>query len=221
MAHALVLEKSPEQAKEIRDILLDVNINCTIVSYGHDALEKAQNSNFDIFILDAIRDPFGNMDGFSICREIRKNSQNPIIIITSELSDGARRLAYESGADRYITKPIHQLTLELTVKAMLRLFATKHTHLKVGRIVIDQDSREVFIDGDKKYLTQTEFSLLNFLAKNENKAMSRESILDTVWGWSGCLPTSTVNVHIKNLRDKIGEDIIETIHGYGYRLNTN
>jgi len=169
------------------------------------------------------------MNGFEVCKEVRRDSElssTPIIILSAKDAEFDKVLGLELGADDYMTKPFSVRELVARVKAVLRRTSPaadgkRFTFLNVS---VDFDKHEVKKDGSKVDLTLKEFELLEILVKNKGRVMTRDFLLDKVWGYEYAGETRTVDVHIRHLRQKIEDDdknpkMIETIRGVGYRFN--
>ena len=168
------------------------------------------------------------MDGLQVCREVREFSQMPIIMVTAKGEDMDKILGLEYGADDYMTKPFNILELKARIKAVLRRSAAAKTdkapaknELRARDLVVDLDSRRVFVDGREANLTAKEFDLLELLMKTPGKVYSREKLKDTVWGSDYPGDLRTVDVHVRRLREKIEKkpsapEYIFTKWGVGY-----
>jgi len=197
---------------------------------GIDALKIANDEVPDLLLLDLM---LPGMDGLDVCKEIKRNNETKgvaIIMLTARGEELDKIIGLELGADDYITKPFSIRELLARVKAVLRRGSSvEDSEKKVsefGRLKIDFERREVFIDDKKIEMTLKEFELLDILIKNKGKILKREVLLDKVWGYEYIGETRTVDVHIRYLRKKIEEDdknpiYIETIRGVGYRFNPN
>lgn len=191
---------------------------------GEDCIPLLNEHNIDLLILDLM---LPGMDGIEVCKEIRKlDMKLPIIMLTAKSEETDRVLGLEFGADDYITKPFSVRELVARVKAVLRRSDTKGNEkskiLKLKGITIDTEKHEVTIDGKHIDLTLKEFELLKMLIENRGKVLSRNTLLDDIWGFDYFGETRTVDVHIRHLRKKIGDDetgeYIETIRGVGYKM---
>lgn len=165
----------------------------------------------------------GDLDGLDVCRLVRADSQVPIIFMTARDDEIDRVLGLELGADDYVTKPFSPRELVARVKAILRRVDAPREASPVvelaDRIILDSARREVTLDGDPVALATREFDLLKYLADNHGIALSRRQLLDGVWGddWIG--DDRTVDVHVRQLRKKLGDDLkLATVWGVGYRL---
>jgi DNA-binding response OmpR family regulator len=169
----------------------------------------------------------GELDGLELCRQVRKTSDVPVIILTAREDEIDRVLGLELGADDYVTKPFSPRELVARVRAILRRAGPgtaagarpEPVITEIGRVLVDSGRREVRRDGDVIALTTREFDLLAYLAANRGLALSRRQLLDGVWGegWYG--DERTVDVHVRQLRKKLGDDLpLTTVWGVGYRL---
>ena len=171
-------------------------------------------------------------DGYDVCKEIRNYKEirnTPIIMLTAKSEEVDKILGLELGADDYITKPFSVRELIARVKAVLRRFSIIQEDdgtLEFGDLTVNFEKREILVNGNKLELTLKEFELLEILIKNRGKILTRDTLLDRIWGYEYIGETRTVDVHIRYLRKKIEEDdknpkLIETIRGVGYRFNPN
>ncbi|WP_125154637.1 response regulator transcription factor [Clostridium rectalis] len=193
---------------------------------GIDALKITKQEQPQLILLDLM---LPEMDGYDVCKEIRKDdviSTTPIIMITAKGEELDKVLGLELGADDYITKPFSVRELIARVKAVLRRtsFQVIERGYKFGNIVIDFDRHEVIKNNKRIDLTLKEFELLEILVKNKGRVLTRDFLLDKIWGYEYIGETRTVDVHIRHLRQKIEEDdkkpkFIDTIRGVGYRFN--
>jgi two-component system, OmpR family, alkaline phosphatase synthesis response regulator PhoP len=193
---------------------------------GIDALKTAKLEKPDLVLLDVM---LPGIDGYDVCKEIRKDnnvSNIPIIMITAKSEELDKILGLELGADDYITKPFSIRELLARVKAVLRRTSIQpiDKSYKFDNIVVDFEKHEVTKDGKRVELTLKEFEVLEILIKNKGRVITRDFLLDKVWGYEYYGETRTVDVHIRHLRQKIEEDdktprYIETIRGVGYRFN--
>lgn len=193
---------------------------------GKDAFLIAKEQQPDLMLLDLM---LPGMDGLDVCKEVRKEasiSNMPIIMITAKGEELDKILGLELGADDYITKPFSVRELIARVKAILRRTAVKYeeVNFKFGDITIDFQKHEVKREGEKIELTLKEFELLEILIKNKGRVMTRDFLLDKIWGYEYVGETRTVDVHVRHLRQKIEKDdknpiYIQTIRGIGYKFN--
>ncbi|MGB9840845.1 response regulator transcription factor [Thermovenabulum sp.] len=183
-------------------------------SDGNEAIEKFQPLIYSVVILDVM---LPQKDGWSVLREIRKKDDTPVIMLTARGEDDDKIFGFELGADDYVVKPVSPKEIVARVKAIMkRTRKDKHDDI----LFIDKAAREVYVKGQRVNLTQKEYELLLYLYERQNIALSREQILNGVWGYEYYGDFRTVDTHIKNLREKLGEvrDYIKTVRGYGYKF---
>ncbi|MBU3091950.1 response regulator transcription factor [Clostridium sp. CM028] len=193
---------------------------------GIDAIKLAKEQLPQLMLLDLM---LPGMDGLDVCKEIRKDSSMSnmsIIMITAKAEEIDKIIGLELGADDYITKPFSVRELVARIKAMLRRtnMQVAEKSFSVGNLTIDFGKHEVIKGEIKIDLTLKEFELLEILIKNKGRVMTRDFLLDKIWGYEYLGETRTVDVHIRHLRQKIEEDdknpmYIQTIRGIGYRFN--
>ncbi|MBU3100398.1 MULTISPECIES: response regulator transcription factor [Clostridium] len=193
---------------------------------GIDAVKLAKEQAPQLMLLDLM---LPGMDGLDVCKEIRKDSNMsgmPIIMITAKGEEIDKIIGLELGADDYITKPFSVRELVARVKAILRRTTMQIVErtFKIGNLAIDFGKHEVLKSEIRIDLTLKEFELLQILIKNKGRVMTRDFLLDKIWGYEYVGETRTVDVHIRHLRQKIEEDdknpvYIQTIRGIGYRFN--
>ena len=211
-----------------KDILEIVGYNLSQEGYqistasnGREAIAKAKKELPQLIILDVM---MPEMDGIEACENIRKipELQNTIItFLTARSEDYSQVAGFDAGADDYITKPIKPKVLVSKVKALLRRLKddTKtSTTLNVGNIEINREEYKIINNGKEIILPRKEFELFYLLATKPGKVFTREEILDKVWGNEVIVGGRTIDVHIRKLREKIGEDLFKTIKGVGYKL---
>ena len=166
-----------------------------------------------------------NEDGLSILKKIRANNKTstvPVIMLTARGSEFDQIIGLDSGADDYITKPFGMMSLVSRIKAVLRRAkpASEVQMMKIGDLILNLEQHTVYANTERIDLTFKEFEMLHYLMKNEGIVLSRDKILETIWGYSFDGETRTVDVHIRTLRQKLGEcgNLIDTIRGVGYRI---
>lgn len=196
-----------------------------VASDGNMAIEKFESYKPELIVLDLM---LPGKDGYDVCKAIRRNSNVPIIMLTAKETELERVLGLELGADDYITKPFSPLELVARIKAVLRRASGQELldeeELQVGSITMRVETREVTVSTESVELTRKEFDLLHIFMQNIGKVLTREFLLQKVWGYEYEGETRTVDVHIRHLRRKLGpegEERIETIHGVGYKLRGN
>ncbi|HIC94580.1 MAG TPA: response regulator transcription factor [Anaerolineae bacterium] len=187
---------------------------------GAEALAKIKSLRPALVVLDLM---LPELDGWEVCRRVRATSDVPIIMLTARSEDVDKIVGLELGADDYLTKPFNPRELVARVRAVLRRYerAAKPTRaIHIGQVTIDPARREVTVAGKPVKLRAKEFDLLLALAQHRGLVLSRNQLLDLVWGYDFYGGTRTVDVHIAHLREKLaGSDVvIETVRGVGYKL---
>ncbi|MFD3447482.1 response regulator transcription factor [Microbacteriaceae bacterium 4G12] len=188
---------------------------------GQQALEMVRKESFDLLILDIM---MPELDGITLCKEIRKTSDVPIIFLTAKGEEWNRVNGLRIGGDDYIVKPFSPGELMARMEAVLRRYTKSEPNkdMTFGVVTIDEKGRRVEINGEAVALTVKEFDLLYFLARHTGQVFSRDQLLEKVWGYDYIGSTRTVDTHIKTIRLKFGEyaDYIQTVWGVGYRFET-
>lgn len=189
---------------------------------GKKALELFKVHNYSLIILDIM---LPKIDGWSVCREIRRTSSVPIIMLTARGEEYDKLFGFELGVDDYIVKPFSPKELLARIKAIIRrsrkeVDANVNHKISYEGLVIEPNARNVYVDGDLTTLTPKEYELLHFFIQNPNQVFSREQILGSVWGYDFAGDDRTVDTHIKMLRESIGEyrKFIVTVWGTGYKF---
>lgn len=190
---------------------------------GKEALDIiAAHKDIELVILDIMMPEY---DGWAVCREIRKNSQLPVIMLTARSEESDELFGFELGADEYITKPFSPQVLIARVNALLRRSGKQYKSpvLRLGGLEIDEGARYVTVEQQRINLSPKEFELLLYLAANQGIALSRDQILNVVWDYNYYGDVRTVDTHIKKLRLKLGSkgEYIQTVRGLGYRFEVN
>lgn len=216
----VLLVEDDEGIRETTALLLErYGFEVATAADGLQGRAALRTATPDVVLLDVMM-PF--VDGLTLCREIRETSLVPIIMLTAR-ADGLDVVqGLEAGADDYVTKPYDPMVLVARIRAVLRrheALTTGATHTTtVGEIVIDRDSLDVTVEGEKVELTPTEMRLLLALAEHPGSVLSRDTLLVDVWDYPAGSDTRVVDVHVQRLRAKIGKDRVETVRGFGYKL---
>lgn len=215
----LLADDEARMRKLVSDFLKKEGFQVVEAEDGEKALEKFENEGpFQLVILDVM---MPHIDGFAVCKEIRKKSNVPTIILTARSDETDELLGFDMGADEYVSKPFSPVILMARVKALLkRTMGAEREVSSFGGISIDEIGRVVTVNNEKIDLSPKEFELLIYMAKNQGIALSREQILNAVWDFDYFGDSRTVDTHIKKLRMKLGplEDYIQTVRGYGYKF---
>ena len=193
---------------------------------GMDALIALKNNHFDLVIMDIM---MPELDGFSACREIRKTSDIPIVMLSARGEEYDKINGFEIGIDDYVIKPFSPKELMLRVNAILKRSRTSEkpqepkneiVSIAGGGIVVDFTARIVYIDGQRAEMSPKEYDLFFYMIRNKNIALTRDKLLSDVWGYDFFGDDRTLDTHIKILRKSLGKyaDLIVTIRGLGYRF---
>jgi len=215
----LVVEDEDILREVIMDYLIEDGYQVLEAADGEKALELFQSNSVDLVILDIV---LPKVDGWSVCRRIRKNSSIPIIILTARSDEDDSLLGYELGADDYLIKPYSPRVLMAKVKRFLEKYsnAVDGVLISAGGIVINMGSRLVSVDGNAINMTHTEFEILAYLMQNKGIVITREQLIFKIWGYDFYGDEKTVNSHIRNLRAKLGSkgSSIVTVIRAGYKF---
>lgn len=220
----LVVEDEESLAIPLAFLLKKEGYIVDIASDGPQALElfyaSQDTGEYDIILLDVM---LPGMSGMKVCKEIRKESQVPVIMVTAKDSEVDKIRGFELGVDDYVTKPYSARELMARMRAVLRRIGQSQSELDGGRIKLDRVKRTVLIDEEEIPLPKKEYKLLEYLMQYSGKAVERMELISTIWGDDYVGDTKTLDVHIKRLRDKIELDskqptVILTVRGVGYRF---
>jgi DNA-binding response OmpR family regulator len=233
----LVVEDEPSLVETLEYNLVRQGYTVSIATDGLQALDVARQEEPDLIVLDVM---LPRLDGFEVCRILRQETNVPILMLTARSDEVDRIVGLEMGADDYLAKPFSMRELMARIKANLRRVrmvreevlaeeqaddqGAKHRHRQeFGNLVIDQDRREVLVNGQQLHMKPKEYELLVFMAQNRGIALGRDLILERVWGWDYEGGSRTVDVHVRWLREKIEPDPanpkrLVTVRGIGYRF---
>jgi two-component system response regulator BaeR len=221
--HILVVEDEQKIARLICDYLAKAGYMTDALERGDKVIASIKNNMPDLILLDLM---LPGMEGTDVCREIRKFSEVPIIMITARVEEIDRLLGLELGADDYICKPFSPREVVARVKAVLRRASPKpdFKKMRAGPISLEEDTHQVKIGDRSLNLTPSEFGLLKVFMSQPNRVFSRSELLDRVQGYQFEGYDRTIDSHVKNLRKKIAavlpdQEVISTIYGVGYKFN--
>jgi two-component system alkaline phosphatase synthesis response regulator PhoP len=224
-AKILVVDDEPDILEFLRYNLAKEGYDVFTANHGEEGIKKAQEVKPDLIILDIM---MPRMDGVEVCRHLRalpEFSRTAIAFLTAREEDYSQIAALDVGGDDYITKPIRPRVFLSRIKALLRRAergdeATEEdgAQISIGGLIIDTDRVSVTKDGQVIELAKKEFELLHLLISKPGKVFSRQEIFNKVWGTDVIVGNRTIDVHIRKLREKIGEDYIKTIKGIGYKF---
>ena len=216
----LMVDDESRMRKLVNDFLSRKNYEVIEACDGEEAIDKFYgDKDISLVILDVM---MPKMDGWEVCREIRKNSSVPIIMLTAKSEENDELTGFECGADEYISKPFSPKILTARVDALVRrTYQIDNSEIiEIGGIEIDKAAHIVRIDGNEIELSYKEFELLTYFVENKGISLSREKILNNVWNYDYFGDARTIDTHVKKLRKKMGEkgDYIRTIWGMGYKF---
>ena len=219
----LVVDDESRMRKLVSDFLTKKNFQVLEAGDGEEAIDIFYaEKDVALIILDVM---MPKMDGWEVCREIRKNSKVPIIMLTARGDERDELLGFELGVDEYISKPFSPKILVARVEAILRRTGQGNTEdtLSAGGIVIDKAAHIATVDGKTMDLSFKEFEFLTYFLENQGIALSREKILNSVWNYDYFGDARTIDTHVKKLRSKMGDkgEYIKTVWGMGYKFEVD
>ena len=227
MSKILIVEDEESIAELEKDYLELSGFEVHIETNGETGLKEALEGDYDLILLDLM---LPGVDGFEICKRVRKVKNTPILLVSAKKDDIDKIRGLGLGADDYVTKPFSPSELVARVKAHLaryeRLIGSavqENEIIEIRGIKIDKTARRVYVNGEEKQFTTKEFDLLTFLAQHPNRVFTKEELFREIWDMESVGDIATVTVHIKKIREKIEFDTakpqyIETIWGVGYRF---
>ena len=215
----LVVDDESRMRKLVKDFLQREGYSVLEAGDGMEAMDIFYEHKIDLVILDVM---MPKMDGWQTCREIRRDSTVPIIMLTARSEERDELQGFELGVDEYISKPFSPKILVARVGALLkRIYGTDaEEKMEAGGIELDKAAHQVRVDGKSIDLSYTEFELLTYFLENQGIALSREKILNNVWNYDYFGDARTIDTHVKKLRNKLGDkgNYIKTIWGMGYKF---
>lgn len=215
----LIVDDEEDMRQLLKMYLENAGMICSLAANGDETYKFVTNNRFDIILLDIM---MPGENGFVVCEKLRRVSNTPIIFLSAKGEEWDKVKGLKLGADDYIVKPFSPGELVARIQAVLRrshTFKNENDIIKAGTIFIDRNARKVMVQQEHIVLTLKEYEVLLFLIEHHGQALSREQLLEHVWGlgYSGSL--RTVDTHIKTLRMKLGKaDYIETVWGIGYKF---
>lgn len=216
----LIVEDEPAIQSVLKALLSDAGYETAAAGDGWEAIAMFRQGRYDLVLLDIL---LPHCNGYAVCRAIREQGNTPIIMLTALEEEEAQVKAFALQADDYITKPFSLKLVLLRVEAVLRRTAAAGhgTILTYRDVRMDLEGMEVSSGGKTVSLTKLEYELLRLFLEHPGRVFTRENLLNMVWGYDYMGDEKAVNIHIMNLRRKLGVDLIETIRGVGYRLAKN
>ena len=221
----LCVDDEPDILEILKYNLSNVGYDIYLANDGLSAIKKAKEIIPNLIIMDVM---MPKMDGIQACENLRANEKfndTIIMFLTARGEDFSHVAAYEAGADDYVTKPVKPKILISKVKGLLRRFKKVTDNdiaiIELNDIIIDKEKYKVYISGNNLDLPRKEFELLYLLASKPDKVFKREKIMENVWGGEVVVGDRTIDVHIRKLREKLGDEYIKTIKGVGYKFVTD
>lgn len=226
MSRVLIVDDEINIRKVVREYAEFEGYEVSEAENGMDAVNICKNESFDIIIMDVM---MPRLDGYSAVKEIHKSKPIPVIMLSARGEEYDKLFGFEIGVDDYVVKPFSPKELMARVKAVLkRNSASKDSGKNSDRFIfegleIDISGREVYVNGEKASMTPKEYDLLFYLVRNKNIALTRDKLLEEVWGYDFFGDDRTVDTHIKMLRNSLGEyrKFIVTLRGMGYKFEAN
>lgn len=219
MQKILIIEDEITIQSVLKELLTNAGYSVSVADDGVAGIQAFLNESYDLVLLDVM---MPKLDGYAVCKRMRETSDTPIIMLTALDDEQAQIKAFEMKADDYITKPFSLKLVLMHVEAVLRRTYQSVTDenevITYKNIQLDPVGVQVFVSGKEIALTHTEYELLHLFFKNQGRVFTRDNLVNIVWGYDFIGDEKTVNIHIMNLRRKLGVDCIDTIRGVGYRL---
>lgn len=222
MAHILVVDDEMNIRKVVREYAEFEGYQVTEAENGMEAVGLCHDNDYDLIIMDVM---MPRLDGYSACKEIHKTKNIPVIMLSARGEEYDKLFGFEIGVDDYVVKPFSPKELMARVKVVLKRNVVPDTPVYQDKYVfegleVDISGREVYVDGKKASMTPKEYDLLFYLVKNKNIALSRDRLLEEVWGYDFFGDDRTVDTHIKMLRNSLGDyrKYIVTLRGLGYKF---
>ena len=224
MPRILIVDDEPNIVTLISRYAQREGYDTVSASDGREAIDKCRKEDFDVIVMDVM---MPDTDGFTACKKIKEFKDIPVIMLSARGTEFDKLFGFEVGVDDYVTKPFSPVELMARIKVVISLKPVQapdndSRHIMVGGIDIDTLGRTVVIDGEKADLTAKEYALFLLLVKNKGIVLSRDRILNEVWGYDSFGVDRTVDWQIKLLRSKLGayRDSIKTVRGVGYKFET-
>ncbi len=216
--HILVVEDDQEIQELIKQFLMTQQYKVIVASDGLEGMKQFNKQSFDLILLDVM---MPNLNGFEVAKMIRSQSNIPIIMLTALEEEQDQMKGFDLGIDDYITKPFSFHVLMRRVEAVLRRSNNQSTdnHFVFRELHVDGDAYKVYVNKAEVPLTTKEFEILQLLLKNEKKVLTRENIVEKIWGYEYAGDTRMIDTHMKNIRKKLDIPYIKTVKGIGYKID--
>ncbi|MED2915219.1 response regulator transcription factor [Bacillus thuringiensis] len=216
--HILVVEDDQEIQELIKQFLMTQQYKVIVASDGLEGMKQFNKQSFDLILLDVM---MPNLNGFEVAKMIRSQSNIPIIMLTALEEEQDQMKGFDLGIDDYITKPFSFHVLMRRVEAVLRRSNNQSTdnHFVFRELHVNGDAYKVYVNKAEVTLTTKEFEILQLLLQNEKKVLTRENIVEKVWGYEYAGDTRMIDTHMKNIRKKLDIPYIKTVKGIGYKID--
>ncbi|MBY7114755.1 MULTISPECIES: response regulator transcription factor [Bacillus] len=216
--HILVVEDDQEIQELIKQFLMTQQYKVIVASDGLEGMKQFNKQSFDLILLDVM---MPNLNGFEVAKMIRSQSNIPIIMLTALEEEQDQMKGFDLGIDDYITKPFSFHVLMRRVEAVLRRSNNQSTdnHFVFRKLHVDGDAYKVYVNKVEVPLTTKEFEILQLLLQNEKKVLTRENIVEKIWGYEYAGDTRMIDTHMKNIRKKLDIPYIKTVKGIGYKID--
>ncbi|EOP91897.1 hypothetical protein IGM_01957 [Bacillus cereus HuB4-4] len=216
--HILVVEDDQEIQELIKQFLMTQHYNVIVASDGLEGMKQFNKHSFDLILLDVM---MPNLNGFEVAKMIRNHSNVPIMMLTALEEEQEQIKGFDLGIDDYITKPFSFHVLMRRVEAVLRRSYNQSVdnHLIFKELFVDVEAYKVYVNQAEIFLTAKEFEILQLLIQNEKKVLTRETIVEKIWGYEYSGDTRMIDTHIKNIRKKLDIPYIKTVKGIGYKID--
>lgn len=216
--HILVVEDDQEIQELIKQFLMTQQYKVIVASDGLEGMKQFNKQFFDLILLDVM---MPNLNGFEVAKMIRSQSNIPIIMLTALEEEQDQMKGFDLGIDDYITKPFSFHVLMRRVEAVLRRSNNQSTdnHFIFRELHVDGDAYKVYVNKVEVPLTTKEFEILQLLLQNEKKVLTRENIVEKIWGYEYAGDTRMIDTHMKNIRKKLDIPYIKTVKGIGYKID--
>ena len=216
--HILVVEDDQEIQELIKQFLMTQQYKVIVASDGLEGMKQFNKQSFDLILLDVM---MPNLNGFEVAKMIRSQSNIPIIMLTALEEEQDQMKGFDLGIDDYITKPFSFHVLMRRVEAVLRRSNNQSTdnHFVFKELHVDGDAYKVYVNKVEVPLTTKEFEILQLLLQNEKKVLTRENIVEKIWGYEYAGDTRMIDTHMKNIRKKLDIPYIKTVKGIGYKID--
>ncbi|PDY41049.1 response regulator transcription factor [Bacillus wiedmannii] len=216
--HILVVEDDQEIQELIKQFLMTQQYKVIVASDGLEGMKQFNKQSFDLILLDVM---MPNLNGFEVAKMIRSQTNIPIIMLTALEEEQDQMKGFDLGIDDYITKPFSFHVLMRRVEAVLRRSNNQSTdnHFVFRELHVDGDAYKVYVNKVEVPLTTKEFEILQLLLQNEKKVLTRENIVEKIWGYEYAGDTRMIDTHMKNIRKKLDIPYIKTVKGIGYKID--